>query len=100
MGVLPFDLPEFDAEAFFEFDTKTYPRTPSAPLPLVGRGWGWGWCGVSQLARLSSHCTTPTPPAFAALRRATLPTRGRVKTECAARADCRAHMRIICIRIS
>src|SRR5215510_2462491 len=52
------------------------PRTRSAPLPLVGRGWGWG----SELEDAFRATTaTPTPPAFAALRRATLPTRGRVR---------------------
>src|SRR5262245_21481735 len=45
-------------------------NTRCVPLPLVGRGWGWG--------PSTDHRTTPTPPAFAALRRATLPTRGRV----------------------
>src|SRR6266446_10111169 len=41
----------------------------------LGRGWGWG----SMLGHAPRVTTwTPTPPAFAALRRATLPTRGRV----------------------
>src|SRR5215467_12239513 len=45
--------------------------------------------GVGVVVRYASRATTTTPttPAFAALRRATLPTRGRVKTEFAARAD-------------
>src|SRR5262249_59398544 len=51
---------------------------------LGGRGWGRG----SELAReIRPLTTTPTPPAFAALRRATLPTSGRVKTEFTASAD-------------
>src|SRR5712671_2232395 len=52
------------------------PQTRCAPLPLVGRGWGWG--SVLGHARRATT-TTPTPPAFAALRRATLPARGRVR---------------------
>ena len=46
--------------------------------------------GVGVVVRHASRATTtpPTPPAFAALRRATLPTRGRVKTEFAAGPDC------------
>ena len=59
-------------------------HTRCAPLPLVGRGWGWG---SFFEATLGLHCTTPTPPAFAALRRTTLPTRGRVKTEFLSRVD-------------
>jgi hypothetical protein len=66
------------------------PRTRCAPLPLAGRGGGWG----SESEGMPSHQrTTPTPPAFAALRQATLPARGRVgpsagrePTEFAARA--------------
>src|SRR5262249_5767375 len=68
----------------FLLNAKLLPRARSAPLPLVGRGWGWG---SIDKAMDSPSCTTPTPPAFAALRRATLPTRGRVKTELAAFGD-------------
>jgi hypothetical protein len=50
-------------------------QTRSAPLPLAGRGWGWG----SESEGMPAHQrATPTPPAFAALRQATLPARGRV----------------------
>src|SRR6266487_3344007 len=52
------------------------PRTRCAPLPLAGRGWGWG----SVLGHANrATTTTPTPPAFATPRRATLPARGRVR---------------------
>src|SRR6516225_1137960 len=52
--------------------------------PLWGRGGEGGSCCEAILVH---HRTTPTPPAFAALRRATLPTRGRVETELAARVS-------------
>src|SRR5258706_9104613 len=61
------------------------PQTRCAPLPLVGRGWGWGSVLVHALRATT---TTPTPPAFAALRRATLPTRGGGKTEFVAGVVC------------
>src|SRR5262249_8556079 len=55
------------------------PRTRCAPLPLVRRGWGWG----SELQDVSRATTTaPTP----GRSRAPSPTRGRVKTEFAARS--------------
>src|SRR5260370_41069929 len=41
----------------------------------LGRGRGWGSV-LGHAPRVTTW--TPTPPAFAALRRATLPTRGRV----------------------
>jgi hypothetical protein len=71
------------------------PRTRSAPLPLAGRGWGWG----SESEGMPAHQrTTPAPPAFAPLRQATLPARGRVgpsagrePTEFAARAHSTSH---------
>jgi hypothetical protein len=46
------------------------------PSPLWG---GVGGGGRAIGARMVPHIGTPTPPAFAALRRATLPTRGRVR---------------------
>src|SRR5437660_12931753 len=74
------------------------PHTRSAPLPQpnpglpgfghlrfagsgqarsrLGRGWGWG-SESADTPRATT--TTPTPPASAALRRATLPTRGEGK---------------------
>jgi hypothetical protein len=64
------------------------PRTRSAPLPLVGRGWGWGSESVDPPRAIT---TTPTPPTFAALRRATLPARGRVGPS-ASRDDSAAHV--------
>src|SRR6516225_1432250 len=64
------------------FDAELLPHARCAPLPLVGRGWGWG----SELQDVSrATTTTPTPALRAALRRATLPTRGREETEFAAR---------------
>src|SRR5262249_38486663 len=42
----------------------------------LGRGWGWGSVLVHAFRATTA---TPTPPAFAALRRATLPTRERVR---------------------
>src|SRR5262249_10222331 len=51
------------------------PRTRCAPLPLVGRGGGGG--------PPVDHRTTPTRLASLA----TLPTRGRARTEFAARTD-------------
>jgi hypothetical protein len=59
--------------------TQELPRARSAPLPLVGRGWGWG---SLLLDAPRATTTTPTPPAFASLRRSTLPTRGRVGARC------------------
>src|SRR4029453_15575979 len=58
------------------------------PSPLWGGVGGGGGRGeiLPQLAPPLSYLRTPTPPACAALRRATLPTRGRVKTEFAARS--------------
>src|SRR5690349_13203586 len=76
------------------------PQTRCAPLPQPNPGppgfgrfedlpeagkpaAGWGGVGGGGRAILAqapplSHRATPTPPASAALRRATLPTRGRV----------------------
>ena len=45
----------------------------------MGRGWGWG---SLLLDTPRATTTTPTPPAFASLRRSTLPTRGRVGARC------------------
>src|SRR5215831_7032705 len=61
------------------------------PSPLwVGVGGG----GSSYEATLVLDRTTPTPPAFAALRRATLPTRGRAGTEFVACADAASRERV------
>src|SRR5262249_57861361 len=54
------------------------PRDRSAPLPLVGRSWGWG-----PLLWREARASQRPPTRLASL--ATLPTRGRVKTEFAAR---------------
>src|SRR5262249_35135761 len=67
------------------------PRTRSAPLPLVGRGWGWGsllWREVraSQRPPPRRSAAKLAQAAQACLRAPTLPTRGRVRTEFAARA--------------
>src|SRR5262249_52380617 len=59
----------------------------SAHLALPSPLWG----AVGGGGPSADHRSTPTPPAFAALRRATLPTRGRVGAAFVARADSTGH---------